>query len=141
MKNSEKNDPVWKLLGAARRVEADPFFSRNVVREVRQLQSEQSEQADGADRPGVFEGILSFFRQPALAGVAAAIAVLVVVFISTDPGADPLVTQTFPSVEAADAALTEEIESIGYLGELMTVSDPTELDDAALAELYVLASR
>ena len=134
MKNSEKNDPVWKLLGRARRVEVDPFFSRNVLREVRKLQ------AEGQDREGVFETFFSFFRQPALAGVAAAVAILVVVFVSTERGAESSLVVT-PTPDSTSFGPTDEIESIGYLGELMAISDPDELDDAALADLFILASR
>ena len=39
MKNNdfenESNDPLWDLLGQAKPVEVSPFFSRNVLREIR----------------------------------------------------------------------------------------------------------
>ena len=127
MKEPERNDPVWKLLGNTRRIEVDPFFSRNVVREVRKLR------AAGEDRESILERILLIFRQPALAGVAAAAAILIAVFVSSDPGSD--------SPVAGEFGPTEEIEAIGYLGELMTVTDTDDLDDAALADLLILASR
>lgn len=148
MKNFENNDPdlesdpVWKLLSSARRVEPGPFFSRNVVREVRALQD------SGQDRGGILEAVRAFFSQPLLpvaAGAAAAVAILAVVFASTGPAPVPDVAEFSPnSVDEIPVAVfnpAEEIENIEYLGELMAVADPADLDDAALADLYLMASR
>ncbi len=42
MNQPDEHDDLWKLLGKARPPTVSPFFSRNVVREVRGLQQEQS---------------------------------------------------------------------------------------------------
>ena len=142
MKNPEKNDPVWKLLSSARRVEPGPFFSRNVVREVLKLRG------SGQEQGGVFEAIRAFFTQPVLpvmAGAAAAVAILAIVFASTGPALGPEVADSsLNSVDGIPVTVfnpAQEIESIEYLGELMAVTDPADLDDTALADLYLMASR
>jgi len=134
MKDFDRNDPVWKLLGQSRKVKVDPFFSRNVTREVRK------NHAQSAENDRVAQLLFSLLRRPAFAGVAAAAAVLVLAFISTQP-AETRVAEVVPAAVPAEFDPTEEIESIGYLGELMAISDPADLDDAALADLSLLASR
>jgi hypothetical protein len=39
--NTEEHDDLWELLGKARQPAPSPFFSRNVLREVRGLQQER----------------------------------------------------------------------------------------------------
>ncbi len=39
--NHEEHDDLWRLLGKARTPEVSPFFSRNVLRELRANQQEQ----------------------------------------------------------------------------------------------------
>lgn len=39
--NTEDHDDLWELLGKARQPAPSPFFSRNVLREVRGLQQER----------------------------------------------------------------------------------------------------
>jgi hypothetical protein len=39
--NKEENDDLWELLGKARQPAVSPFFSRNVLREVRNLPQER----------------------------------------------------------------------------------------------------
>lgn len=39
--NNEEHDDLWELLGKARQPAPSPFFSRNVLREVRGLQQER----------------------------------------------------------------------------------------------------
>ncbi len=41
MNPSDEQDDLWRLLGRARQQKVSPFFSRNVVREVRALPQEQ----------------------------------------------------------------------------------------------------
>ena len=42
MNSSDENDDLWRLLGKARPPSVSPFFSRDVLREVRGLRQEQS---------------------------------------------------------------------------------------------------
>jgi hypothetical protein len=39
--NTEEHDDLWELLGKARKPAPSPFFSRNVLRELRGLQQER----------------------------------------------------------------------------------------------------
>lgn len=39
--NHEENDDLWKLLGKAKQTHGSPFFSRNVLREIRERRQEQ----------------------------------------------------------------------------------------------------
>ncbi|MFV1993932.1 MAG: hypothetical protein ACC661_00735 [Verrucomicrobiales bacterium] len=94
-----ENDKLWKLLLAARKPEAGPFFTRNVVREVRLLESAENA---GLDRGGTW---LSFFslRRVALTATAAAAAIVVMVMAgrSGHPTEHP--------TELAEVAETPEI--------------------------------
>ncbi len=121
---NESDRRLWDLLGRARRVEAGPLFSRNVVREIRLSQPEK--------KP-VWHG---FFGRTALI-TAAALAILL-------PMAAP---RFLPSAGKSDHAamlessapagedLAQEFESIERLGELMAVSDPGTLSDEAFLDL------
>lgn len=40
--NHDEHDDLWELLGKAKDPQPSPFFSRNVLREVRNLQQEKS---------------------------------------------------------------------------------------------------
>lgn len=65
--NSEENDDLWELLGKGRTPTASPFFSRNVLREIRAQKEERS-------RGGSF---LAWLRKPLVWAGAAACAVAV----------------------------------------------------------------
>ena len=47
----------------------------------------------------------------------------------------PELESTYLSTEEYAEAFTEEVEVMAFVDELLTVSDPSQLDDAALAEL------
>jgi hypothetical protein len=127
MDNSEKKDPLWKLLSHASHTEPGPFFSRNVVREIRQLESTR----------GRLQSFLSFFRSPVVSGgvAVAAIAMACVFFLEFSnqrPSENPVATTEVDS--GFDPAT--ELEAVEYLGQLMAVTDPAQLSDEAFADLF-----
>lgn len=141
MNAPEEKDPVWELLKKSPPAKASAFFSRNVVREVRKMKAERRE-------TGLFRAaLLSWFRQPVYAIVAASLAAALVAIAVLKSGAPasssgavaPEVAQAAPaavedSLDSYDA--TREIGNIEYLGQLMAVADPASLDDDALADLF-----
>lgn len=132
-------DRAWDLLLRGRRVEPSPFFARNVLREVRQL----------ADRRSRWERVCGWLFQKqrpwALAGGVAGVALLALALArqSTDaPDAPPAILAALePGVTAPETippteeVMAEEVHSVEYLGALVAVVDPSQLDDQALADL------
>ncbi len=117
----DPRDPVWKLLGHASRVESSAFFTRNVAREARLL----------AEAP---RGLRRFFPAPRLAFAAVACAlVAVAALLLLDAGSGGSPSSPLSGVEAFDPA--SEMAAVEYLGQLMAVADPGQLDDDSLAEL------
>lgn len=131
MSDLEPNDPVWNVLGHAIKVEPSPFFARNVVRQARLL---------GDSRGGWLTRLVSLLAFPRSIYATAAIAVLATALVVFVPrGGDEGATGASFSVneesaEAFDPA--SEIANVEYLGQLMAVADPGQLDDAALADLF-----
>lgn len=127
MKNSEDNDPVWDLLNQASRSEPSPFFSRNVVREVRKLDSE----------PNWSARLANLFRSRLAVTASIAVIAIAAVCVSVwNPGAvenPPVVVDSGVS-EVFDPA--NELEAVEYLGQLMAVTDPGQLSDEALGDLF-----
>lgn len=64
--NSEEHDDLWHLLGKARQPTVSPFFSRNVIREVRNIQQ---------DQPGFFAWIRRHWQLTAIGTCATLILV------------------------------------------------------------------
>ncbi|MEO0417173.1 MAG: hypothetical protein AAF226_19730 [Verrucomicrobiota bacterium] len=142
MNPEEQNDPVWNLLKEnENRPEASPFFSRNVVREVRLLEDQKS------------KGLFSIFSgRIALAGAAcAAIAVAAVWTItqnqsgstslaSADPKLEtsPAITEVVEETDVIETAdvFADELETIDYIGQLMAVADPSMLSDEAFGDIF-----
>lgn len=126
MKNSEENDPVWELLNQASRPDPSPFFSRNVVREVRKMES----------KPSFSTWFSDLFRSPlAVTASVAAICVAAVclsIWVPNDVAAPP-VANVEEASEKFDPA--NELEAVEYLGQLMAVADPGQLSDEALGDL------
>ncbi len=140
----EKDDPVWQLLDQARPVKPSPFFSRNVVREVRQLRDN-----------GAAESWWTRWLRPATANVAfatLAVAALAIFLVSqshqnqagdSSDGQGTVVqvpsvgdSAELPAVpRATEFDPAAEIGNLEYLGQLMAVTDPSALDDNALADL------
>lgn len=155
MKPTEEHDPTWKLLLRSKPQQPSAFFVRNVVREARIL---------GADgRQGRWTAFAAWLKRPLVAvplaaGAAAALVTALTVIQPLAPpsanvdvafagtaGGQASMAPAKPTFDlgAASAydqanAITEDLERIGYLGELVTISDPGELDDAALADLLAL---
>lgn len=131
MSDLEPNDPVWKLLGHASKVEPSPFFARNVVREARHLAEAPS---------GWWSRVFALLGAHRAAWVTTAGALAAVALSA------PLLVESFrteatvplsmgeESLEAFDPA--SEMAAVEYLGQLMAVADPGQLDDEALADLF-----
>jgi hypothetical protein len=119
MEPQEQNDPVWKLLSHAQKSEPTVFFARNVIREIRLLESSQNR----------FWNRLSQWLSSR---------VLIVLSESPNPIGNDSGIAHVPVIEGASEAFdpASEMASIEYLGQLMAVADPGQLDDAALADLF-----
>ncbi len=130
MSDAESNDPIWKILAQAKKVTPSPFFARNVVREVRRLEG---------DRLGLWSRVTTLFsgsRAIFAASACAIVAVAVVIFSPSSEVIGPnfALSAIEDHPETFDPA--SEIATVEYLGQLMAVADPGQLDDAALADLF-----
>ncbi len=108
------------------------MFSRNILREIRGMSQERSGWAAFWQR---------FFHRPLpLLGAGAAVAALTAAFLLThssnqpvDPGVAAGTSR--PEAPISDFSIVEEVHSVEYLGALMAVTDPSQLDDKAFADL------
>lgn len=148
MKIPEEQDPTWELLLKSKPQQPSPSFVRNVVREARKLESPESGLA----------AVFAWFKRPFIA-VPVAIGASAVLFsaltliqpLAPAPEANSATTMTIASVDTqvpatpitalpesidTESDITEDLERIDYLGELVAITDPAELDDAALADLF-----
>lgn len=147
-------DGLWTLLseGQSNDQSASPVFVQNVVREVRRATADDT--AWGAT---FVEWTLDLFRRPAFAFAAttAVAAVLALVVVSQKRESDPQrvgvaagQTESSPSVSAAPPetsvaaappaqtyTVADQLDEIDYLGELVAVTDPGELNDQMMADL------
>jgi hypothetical protein len=132
MENEEKDDPVWALLRDASGPKPGPFFSRDVVREVR-LISDPS--------PITGKGLLAFFSRRWLStAIAAAAAIAFIAFFPQDKNgvANQPITKEAPiesDFYAFDPA--SELDEVAYLGQLVAIADPGDLTDEALVDLFL----
>ena len=135
MKNHNENDPAWDLLKNASKTEVSPFFSRNVLREVRLFE----EQKASGGIWGTLRALV--IQRPAFVGIAVVSACVVLAFgaVLFQNTTEPLVnTDTVDSqvnTIETDLALTGEIEAVEYLGQLMAVNDLGQLSDEVLVDL------
>ncbi len=131
MSDPEPNDPLWKLLGNASSVEPSPFFARNVVREARRL---------GEAPVGWFARVRRIIEAPRAvwvtsAGALAALALAAPALLESLRNEVPLdLSVGEESSESFDPA--SEMAAVEYMGQLMAVADPGQLDDEALADLF-----
>ncbi len=148
MKTPEEQDPTWKLLLKSKPQQPSPAFVRNVVRETRNLEAPESGLA----------AIFTWFKRPVIAvplaiGATAALfsALTLIQRTTSSPETSSTATSALASVDTQlpatpvttltqstdiDPDITEDLERIDYLGDLVAVTDPSELDDAALADLF-----
>ena len=105
MNETDERDDLWHLLGKAKQPRVSPFFSRNVLREVRTLRQE---------KPGVFESLRRNWQLVSACAAAVVIAALVALQ-QRAPEADPL------------AAITEQVaEEVSASSDYLVI---TELDE------------
>ena len=112
MNNPDEQDDLWRLLGKARPPKVSPFFSRDVLREVRGLKQEQ---------PGAFTALLAHWRL-VLGGACAALVALVLVshfYIGEPDGksSDPL------AAIAGQVSESTDYDVIGNLDELLAIEE------------------
>lgn len=138
MEHQEPTDPklekAWELLKSAKSVEPSPFFSRNVVREVRRLEEEA--QSGWLARMSELFSAPTF--RPIAIGAAACAAVAVTALLISNPSEvdsqAPMIAATSVAEVAFDPAT--EMAEVEFFGQLMAVADPAMLDDASIAELF-----
>ena len=138
MEHQEPTDPklekAWELLNSAKTVEPSPFFSRNVVREVRRLEEEAQTRW--------YSRLKEFFAastvRPIMLGAATCATVALAAVLISNPDtavtSDPAVASTTMGTEEFDPAT--EMAEVEYFGQLMAVADPAMLDDASIANLF-----
>ena len=138
----EPNDPLWKLLGQGREVEARPNFAQNVARAARHTPQERGWRARwlawwrdiGAPLPA--RGLV----------VAAAVALAAgwgaLVLLREGPAVPSVAQQTQPKpaeVKVVEAPLVPEVEtqleSLDYLDALLALEDTSGLTDKEVAYL------
>lgn len=134
MNQSDPIDQAWKLLQQAKKREPSPFFVRNVLREVRGLEQE----APGLS--GLRRRLRFFFARPTLligATACAGFALLLMPLLDREPApSGNTLTLAYSENQSEIFDPASEMASIEYLGQLMAVADPGQLDDASLAELF-----
>ncbi|NOX99270.1 MAG: hypothetical protein GXP30_06015 [Verrucomicrobia bacterium] len=137
MKTPEEQDSTWKLLLKSKPQQPSPAFVRNVVREVRKLETPENS----------LTAIFTWFKRPIVAvpvaiGVTAVMISALTLFqaldlspeaSSTPPPSLAVVDMDVPATTFTD--ISEDMERIDTLGELVAIADPADLDDAALADL------
>ena len=117
-----ENDPLWELLNESPAPEASPFFSRNILREIR---------AEEQQKTSLWKAFLSF--RPAVAmGLTVAVALSCI----------PLILSSQDSKSRATASLTPTSNTslVNYLDEelLLAAADEPSLfsDDEVIAMLF-----
>jgi hypothetical protein len=132
----ETGDPVWELLTKSKNVEPSPFFARNILRELRRIEEEPA---------GFFEQLRNFagvFQNPRILITASACAALALtLFLNMNPDRallDESVSGSIVNLEDHSDAFdpASEMAAVEYLGQLMAVADPGQLDDSSLADLF-----
>lgn len=121
MNRNDEHDDLWELLGNARQETPSPFFSRNVLREVRQLR-----QAGPS-----FAGWLRRQWHWALIG---ACAVLIVVLNS--PGFDSRLGRREQPVEPADQ-IERLVQQLSQSPDLFVIANLDELEADAESSIWL----
>jgi hypothetical protein len=136
------NDPLWKVLGAAKKAEPRPNFVANVVRQARQTPQER----------GLLARVRAWFLEShspagqfAWAGVAAAAVTLGALALLHEPAAPVSGSQAVAvSGPAADAGLAEadlppasvaQWADMEQFGSLLAVYDASQLTDREINDL------
>lgn len=125
------NDPLWKLLGQSRRVEARPNFTQNVLRAARQTPQESGwfarlrAWAAASERPGLAWAVAAalalaagwMLLQPAASGPE----------LTQQPAEVPalLLETDFPLVDGYDT----QWQNLEQMGDLLAVQDSALLTD------------
>lgn len=146
MKTPEEQDPTWELLLKSKPQQPSPHFVRNVVREARKLEVPESG----------LSAVFAWFKKPAIAVPVAigACAILISAInliqgitptpvvnsptLTAENNQDPATSITSPVAYHDDTQtdVAEDLERIDYMSDLVAITDPSKLDDAALANLF-----
>ena len=109
--SDDEQDDLWELLGEAREPEVSPFFSRNILREVRALRQE---------KPGFLGWLRRHWKVPAtLVPASAAAAVALLAMSPVQPTAS---VKTTPKDQ-----LTAIAEQVSASPDYMVISNLDEL--------------
>jgi|GEM_PF-3202508 len=127
----DHNDDAWALLGKARKTEPDPFFARNVIREIRLSEDKQKQSSSPL---GIFFNIRKILL---LAAVTTCIAFTVTIGIisneksSSDLAGSSDLTLKAPPVDVLEKQLSET-EEAEYL---LAINEAQHLDDEDILRL------
>ncbi len=136
----EPNDPLWKLLGQGREVDARPNFAQNVARAARNTPQERGWW--GRLRVWLAESgsLLPAGRLAAVAAVVVVAGWAAVAFWRDEAATAPGLAVTGPAeVKVVEAPLVPEVEtqleSLDYLDALLALEDTSGLTDSEIAYL------
>ena len=107
---NDEHDDLWRLLGKARQPDVSPFFSRNVLREIRLSEQERT-------------GGFSWFRRKTLIATAGGFAVVLLSLASFQ-----FAVRSFPNRANSDMSFLlaqqgVDIEAISNLDELLAYDE------------------
>lgn len=108
--NTEENDELWQVLGRAKQPAVSPFFSRNILRDIRAMRQE---------RPGVWGWMLDHWKAPVFATCALALVV----------GA-ALRQESSPREEGVDRQLLAFAETVSKSPDYIVIAHLDELLDS-----------
>jgi hypothetical protein len=114
--NRDDDPKLWDLLGRTDEPKISPFFTRNVLREIRV-----------PDKRTTLGGWLNFRRLVPAAGMAAAL--IAVMFLRWHTAVAPL---TGPSSDALANVDAQDSEVMADLDDLLASDDNTSLDESVL---------
>lgn len=144
MNFDEQQEPVWQLLGKTRKAEVRPDFLQQVLAEIRRTPQDQPEPQSQtppiakvrhfpwpmfagvgglAAAAAVVWGLLTFFSPPATNQPE-------IVILPSDPAKMSAVDETM-----ADDSLEQELVAVEGFSSLVSVDDPSKLNDAELLAL------
>lgn len=139
MRDQKSDDHLWNVLGHASQVEPSASFARNLVRSIRQAKMEPRDSGIDRIRDLIHHLFLSHYSRVSIAitaCIAIALASVLIFRPLSLPDSDG--TTHFSSSEIISDAFdpTSEMVAMAYLGQLMAVVDPGQLDDDSLSDLF-----
>jgi hypothetical protein len=109
--NTEEHDDLWRLLGRAKQPKVSPFFSRNVLREIRAMRQE---------RPGFVSWLRAHWKAPVFA--TCALALVLGAMLRQDATRDTSEDRQLLAF-AETVSRSPDYAVIGHLDELLDADD------------------